>query len=246
MAPKRRKDPEEEPLFSSDDSIDSDDFDDDIEEDSDHEEVAVKPPPAPKVSRHLLQLKEKLGLDALKAKLSATASSNKKIVETSSSADGPLVVVYSDPSKRKKARQTKEQKSQEVGQRKKKEKVPQRPVFDIHQAKHEVRKLAISTMRKAGKQEARAALAISLGAIAPKAKAVHYKELKEAKRAEKEELQRRRQGDEVFASRVGQMARKPAARDDKKKKNNKNRVAGFDAGFGKASQAGRARAGLRK
>ena len=217
----------------------------------------------------------------------------------------------------------------EVGQRKKKEKVPQRPVFDIHQAKHEVRKLAISTMRKAGKQEARAALAISLGAIAPKAKAVHYKEvrsvalvlflvwalclcdakfamvspsfsstqlplsptqstrprelgeaggtswledqpgllgpigsgepdrvffcvwvlpvqLKEAKRAEKEELQRRRQGDEVFASRVGQMARKPAARDDKKKKNNKNRVAGFDAGFGKASQAGRARAGLRK
>ena len=67
-------------------------------------------------------------------------------------------------------------------------------------------------------------------------------QLKEAKRAEKEELQRRRQGDEVFASRVGQMARKPAARDDKKKKNNKNRVAGFDAGFGKASQAGRARA----
>lgn len=61
MAPKRRKDPEEEPLFSSDDSIDSDDFDDDIEEDSDHEEVAVKPPPAPKISRHLLQLKEKLG-----------------------------------------------------------------------------------------------------------------------------------------------------------------------------------------
>ena len=66
----------------------------------------------------------------------------------------------------------------EVGQRKKKEKVPQRPVFDIHQAKHEVRKLAISTMRKAGKQEARAALAISLGAIAPKAKAVHYKEVR--------------------------------------------------------------------
>lgn len=152
---------------------------------------------------------------------------------------GPQVVVYSDPSKRKRERDLKKQQEQQLkkpvkSSAKSDNQRQEAPEFDLIKAKHEVKRLTIQSLKKASKAEAQAALAVSLGALPPKAKAVNYKELKETRKAEQERLKKLKEEENIFASRVQSMTKK------KKPKKNKNKVANFDAGFGKFSP------GLRK
>jgi Domain of unknown function (DUF4602) len=166
-----------------------------------------------------------LGLDAVKASSSSINSEKKQPAATKAKkGNDAVVVVYNDPSKRKKIKQGKEKAGKVV-----KTKDVSRPEFNINTAKHEVRKLAISSLGKTSKAEAQAQLAISLGAIPPKKKPVNYKVLKEMKKKEKAEIEEQKQNEVVFAARISQMAKKKPSK-------NKNKVANFDAGFGKATK----------
>lgn len=175
-------------------------------------------------------------MDELKKKETSEAAS-KTALDSNKDNKGPVVVVYNDPSKRKKLRDLKKQ---EVELRKpipkKSNKGPEeeRPEFNIIKAKHEVKRLTIKALKKTSKEEAQAELAISLGAIPPKRKGVNYKVLKETKKKEQEEIKKLKEAEHVFASRVKTMTKK------KQRKKNKNKVTNFDAGFGKVS------GGLRK
>jgi hypothetical protein len=166
-----------------------------------------------------------LGLDALKGSTSSINSEKKPpVATTAKKGNDPVVVVYNDPSKRKKNKEGKVKAGKVV-----KANNVSRPEFNINTAKHEVRKLAISSLGKTSKAEAQAQLAISLGAIPPKKKPVNYKVLKEMKKKEKAEIEEQKQSEVVFAARISQMAKK-------KPPKNKNKVANFDADFGKATK----------
>jgi len=138
---------------------------------------------------------------------------------------GPLVVVYEDPSKRKKV------KTQVPVPNKKtklsEKEVDQPPEFDLIQAKHDIKKLTISALKTTNKEEAQAELAISLGALPPRAKCINYKELKANQQKEKQNLAKRVASEEVFIQRVSGMNKRVKSTKDK------NKVAGFDSSFGK-------------
>ena len=140
---------------------------------------------------------------------------------------GPLVVVYEDPSKRKKVK-----KPAPVPNKKPKllddQEVDQPPEFDLIKAKHDIKKLTISALRTTSKEEAQAQLAISLGALPPKAKCINYKELKANKQKEKQNLAKCKASEEVFIQRVSGMNQRVQST-----KRDKNKVAGFDSSFGK-------------
>lgn len=157
----------------------------------------------------------------------------KKVTETerpsttpvTNSGKEPLVVVYEDPRKRKKAKKplpavkaVKPVKESLCG-----------PEFNINKAKHEVRRLTISAIKgKASKEEAKAALAISLGALPAKKKPVNYKVLQQMKKKEAEEIAKQKEREQVFIKRVSTMTKK-------KDHKNKNKVINFDGKFGKLS-----------
>lgn len=176
------------------------------------------------------------GLDVLKEKKEAIKASGAS--SQGNSKAGPLVVVYSDPSKRKKERDLKkQQEQQQLKPKSGKKALPpkdEQPEFNIIKAKHEVKQLTIKSLKKASKQEAQAALAISLGALPPKRKAVNYKELKETKKKELEQVKKLKEAEHIFAGRVGTMTKR------KQPKKDRNKVAKFDADFGKLAP------GLRK
>ena len=139
---------------------------------------------------------------------------------------GPLVVVYEDPSKRKKVKTQ----VPDVPNKKTKvseKEVDQPPEFDLIQAKHDIKKLTISALKTTNKEEAQAQLAISLGALPPRAKCINYKELKANQQKEKQNLAKRVASEEVFIQRVSGMNKRVKSTKDK------NKVAGFDSSFGK-------------
>jgi len=166
-------------------------------------------------------------LDQLKKNLPAASGSSK--VKPPTNKPEPLVVVYQDPRKRKKAKKPlpaikapKPVKQSLVG-----------PEFNIHKAKHEMRRLVISGTRgKMSKQEAQAALAISLGALPHKQKPVNYKVLQQMKKKEAEEIATQKEQEQVFVKRANTMAKK---KDGKNKSKNKNKVINFDTNLGKIS-----------
>ena len=147
----------------------------------------------------------------------------KKVAEVKT---GPLVVVYEDPSKRKKAKKPVPVSNKKSKSSSEKE-VDQPPEFDLIQAKHDIKKLAISALKKTSKEEAQAQLAISLGAMPRKAKCINYKELKAKQQKDKAEMARRVASEEVFIQRVSGMNKRVKSTKDK------NKVAGFDSSFGK-------------
>ena len=251
--------------FSDDDWSDEEDFlgDESCDESVDNKKNSSDAQDSkPKTSKHILQLQQRLGtwstllhhmfyftfmsilcqfmlfagLDELK-KRKATEEAEKAAKKPREDQHGPQVVVYSDPSKRKKERdlkkqQLEEQKSAAASKaRNKKTHEEDAPEFNIIKAKHEVKRLTIQSLKKTSKAEAQVALAVSLGALPPKAKPVNYKELKASRKAEQERIQKLKQEEHVFVSRVKTMTKK------KDPKKNKNKVAKFDAGFGKFSPA---------
>ena len=147
-------------------------------------------------------------------------SKKSEAIPTKTVGKSPVVVVYNDPSKRKKPK-----KNQSLNLVGKVADLP-RPEFNIYKAKYEVKKLAISALKKTSKAEAQAQLAISLGAIPPKQKAINYKELKALQLKQKAQLNHQKETEEVFAARVSQMNKRRPPK-------NKNKVANFDANFGK-------------
>ena len=161
-------------------------------------------------------------MDDLKKKVSKTKEITAVPAKTGQE---PMVVVYQDPRKRKKNKKPLPAIKAVIP---KKESLT-RPEFNINKAKHEVRRLAISAIRgKANKEEARIALAVSLGALPPKKKHLNYKELREQKKKEEEVIAKQKEREQVFIKRVSTMAKK-------KDHKNKNKVINFDAKFGKVS-----------
>lgn len=135
-----------------------------------------------------------------------------------------MVVMYNDPSKRKKA---KKNLSAEKPVKDSPDVRQSAPEFNIQKAKHEVRRLAISAIKgKTSRAEAQAALAVSLGALPAKKKPVNYKVLKQMKKKESELVQKMKDREQIFYKRVSGMAKKKDVK-------NKNKVIKFDANFGK-------------
>lgn len=78
----------------------------------------------------------------------------------------PLIVVYNDPSKRKKLKksQATQNSSFQV-----EDNFPEPEEFNLIKTKHEVKKFTIKALKKTSKNQAQIALAVSLGAKPPKA-----------------------------------------------------------------------------
>ena len=139
----------------------------------------------------------------------------------------PLVVVYEDPRKRKKAKKP-------LPAVKAEKPVKQSlcgPEFNINKAKKEVQRLGITAIKgKASKEEAKIAYAVSLGALPPKNKPVNYKEFQQQRKKDEAVIAKHKEEERVFIKRVSTMAKK---KDHKNK--NKNKVINFDSKFGKMS-----------
>merc|ERR1712071_618200 len=96
------KSSDEDSFFDDDDDCDFDDDDDcEFDEEAGVPDKPVEPEP-PKISKRLLQLKELMGLDELKKKVSVADKTS--VATEKKSGKEPLVVGYEDPRKRKKAK----------------------------------------------------------------------------------------------------------------------------------------------
>merc|ERR1712071_251292 len=171
------KSSDEDSFFDDDDDCDFDDDDDcEFDEEAGVPDKPVEPEP-PKISKRLLQLKELMGLDELKKKVSVADKTS--VATEKKSGKEPLVVVYEDPRKRKKAKKP-------LPAVKAEKPVKQSlcgPEFNINKAKKEVQRLGITAIKgKASKEEAKIAYAVSLGALPPKNKPVNYKEFQQQRK----------------------------------------------------------------
>lgn len=169
------------------------------------------------------------GLDELIQKKKEAKPVEKPKPEPNPSKPEPVVVVYNDPSKRKKKRL-------ENGGLKKRRTDDEEDYdepMDLIKAKHEVKRFTMQEMKSKtkGKEEARIQLAVSLGAIAPKQKPVNYKVYKQQRTKELARAKRLKEADNIFASKIQSMVRKP-----KQKKQDRNKVTNFDADFGKLTK----------
>ena len=189
--------------------MDSDDFSE--SEYSSEEEVAepeIVQPKAQKSTRHLEDLKNKLGLDEFKDKAAAKREKRKrqkanrklrkiegsnehvKVIETKGTKLNskaakivPEVVTYVDPKKRNQGKNNHEVKMN----RKDDESMSE---VTMKQARFDVFKFGVKGFDKEGQHEARVALALKLGAKPEKKKCMPISELKEQRKQEREERQR--------------------------------------------------------
>ncbi len=166
-------------------------------------------------------------MNELKIKLS-TAQETKEI-KSSSSKSEPLVVVYNDPSKRKKLRKLQQSTGNITPKMEKDEDLfPEAGEFNLIKAKHDVKKFTIQSLKKTSKARAQAALAVSLGAKAPKPDKTNYKMLKQGKKKEILRMKKLKESNEhVFTSKIKLMNKKKGPKRDK------NKVVNFDSSFGK-------------
>lgn len=165
------------------------------------------------------------GLEVLKNKLLAEQETN-NLAKTSGSNAGPLVVVYNDPSKRKKLRKI--QASKIPSSKKETESVPSEAgEFNLIKAKHDVRQFTIKSMKKINKRQAQIEVAVSLGAKAPKVKAINLKVLKNCQKNQIAKQKKLKESEHVFVNKI-QLTKKK-----KMPIKNKNKVVNFDAKFGK-------------
>lgn len=139
---------------------------------------------------------------------------------------GPLVVVYRDPSKHKKKQKPSNIKSHSNNTNSKNE-VPEDS--DLIKAKHDVQKFVISGLQKSSCENAKIALAVSLGAVPPKKPNLNYKQYKKTKEnAIKKQKKLIEMKEHVFTKKLDIMTNKKRER-----KRDKNKVVNFDSKFGK-------------
>ncbi|XP_059060357.1 uncharacterized protein C1orf131 homolog [Achroia grisella] len=98
--------------------------------------------------------------------------------------------------------------------------------LDLKQIRHEVVKFGMSGFDSTKKEEAKIALAVSLGAKPPKRKYINYKELMQKRKLEKEQEKNERQ----------QMISKSLLKTGGKKKKPNNDVGHFLSGYGKVQK----------
>ncbi|XP_046655740.1 uncharacterized protein C1orf131 homolog [Daphnia pulicaria] len=215
------------PTFSD---SDDDSFFDDEDEEMSSDECQSKPitepqspqSSKPKLSKHLEQLQSRLGLKELKNKLATPKEEQPKPLTVGKSE--PLIVVYNDPSKRKKLKksQATQNSSSQV-----EDNFPEPEEFNLIKTKHEVKKFTIKALKKTSKNQAQIALAVSLGAKPPKAMPVNYKVMQHCKKKEEGRQKRLKQAEHIFATKLQLPNKKKGPRRDR------NKVVNFDAGFGK-------------
>merc|ERR1712029_403992 len=188
--------------------MDSDEFTESeysSEEESEFVQAKTSATKRPKSTKHLDELKAKLGLDEFKDKAAAKREKRKrqkankklkksgedstvKIIETQGTKLNakaakivPEIVTYLDPKKRN--RDHRSEKTQE-------KQVEILEEVTMKQARFDVFKFGIKGFDKEGQHEARVALALKLGAKPEKKKCLPISELKEKRKQEKEEKQR--------------------------------------------------------
>lgn len=207
----------------------------------------------PKLSKHLLQLQQKLGLylllnfipiillvvsnsdnfnntisglEEMKKKL-ATKQEELKQSKPSPLKPEPLVVVYQDPRKRRKLKNTPAF-TNDMSSKIETEAIPFRAEeFNLIKAKHDVKKFTIKALKKSNKRQARIALAVSLGALPPKTQSTNYKVLKQCKKKEIAKEKKLKESEHVFIKKVNSLSKKKVPKRDR------NKVVNFDASFGK-------------
>jgi len=161
--------------------------------------------------RHLEDLKSHLGLDGFKAghcKNEAPELDDSK--QESAKRNGrkiPEVIVFEDPAKRKERRLAEGLKSNahKLVTDSQGNADSEENVFDLKNARHDVKRLGISGLDQKSREEAQIQLAMSLGAKAPKNSYVNYRELQEKKKHEQDELATREK-DEVVKSKTKSLA----------------------------------------
>ena len=188
--------------------MDSDEFSESEYSSEEESELEQPKTSAPKSTRHLEELKAKLGLDEFKDKAAAKREKRKrqkanrklkkcedsneyvKIIETQGTKLNakaakivPEIVTYLDPKKRNQGKRNQSGKVKEKDDESDSE-------VTMKQARFDVFKFGIKGFDKEGQHEARVALALKLGAKPEKKKCLPYSELKEKRKEEKEEKQR--------------------------------------------------------
>lgn len=163
----------------------------------------------------------------MKIKLTAKQEELKLANKPSATKLEPLVVVYQDPRKRKKLRNS-QPTINNLSSNIEIEAAPCRTEeFNLIKAKHDVKKFMIKSLKKTNKEQAKIALAVSLGALPPKPKSTNYKVLKQCKKKDIRKQKKLKETEHIFASKVNSMSKKKAPKRDK------NKVVNFDASFGK-------------
>ena len=231
------------PAFS--DSDDDSFFDNEDDEMSNDESKPIEPQsvkPA-KLSKHLEQLQSRLGelqvqhlsfhknfncqfcigLKELKSKL-VTEQEDKQPKPLTVGKSEPLVVVYNDPSKRKKLKKGLATQNSTVQTE---DNFPKPEEFNLIKTKHDVKKFTIKALKKTSKNQAQIALAVSLGAKPPKAIPTNYKLLQHCKKKEATRQKRLKAAEHIFATKLQLTNKKKGPKRDR------NKVVNFDAGFGK-------------
>ncbi|XP_071157362.1 40S small subunit processome assembly factor 1-like [Mytilus edulis] len=135
--------------------------------------------------RTLFEMKNELGLNELEEKLESEKQSISQKNKNGKPTSGPEVVVYENPSKRKR-------KNKGLGKHTGMKDGNSDEEFDMKRARFEVRKFGIKGFEGNKKDEAMVALLVQLGAKPPKNKFYNYKEFITMKKTEKanEKIQR--------------------------------------------------------
>jgi len=194
----------------NDESDLSDGFD--IEEELEDQSVSNNGIQNPSQNKHLLELKETLGLESFKQQVNAKAAKRRRqkerkrlkkimqagnnqnvksdFVETLASKMGkandiiPEVVTFKDPRKRSVNKVSDKSNTKESD--KSIEKIKDIDEISMKEARWDVYKFGTRGLDKKGQHDARVALAISLGAKPEKNKCMPYEQYKEQQRIEKE------------------------------------------------------------
>lgn len=164
----------------------------------------------------------------MRIKLSTSKQEELKLAnKPSTTKSEPLVVVYQDPRKRRKLRNS-QSSTNNLSTKVEMESTPFRTEeFNLIKAKHDVKKFTIKSLKKTSKEQAKIALAVSLGALPPKPKSTNYKLLKQLKKKEILKQKKMKETENVFASKVSLLSKKKVPKRDK------NKVVNFDSSFGK-------------
>jgi len=194
----------------NDESELSDGFD--IEEEVKDQSLSINSTQNPSSNKHLLELKETLGLESFKQQVNAKAAKRRRqkerkrlkkimqagnnhnvksdFVETLASKMGkandiiPEVVTFKDPRKRSVNKVSDKSNTNESD--KSIEKIKDIDEISMKEARWDVYKFGTRGLDKKGQHDARVALAISLGAKPEKNKCMPYEQYKEQQRIEKE------------------------------------------------------------
>lgn len=162
--------------------------------------------------RTLHELTTELGLKEFEKRLESDKQSDGSDNKSSSVKLGPEIVVYENPSKRKRKTDKLTKYTKRDGNTD--------GEFDMKRARYEVRKFGIKGFQGNKKDEAMVALLVQLGAKPPKNKFYNYKEFTHMKKEEKETQKKQREIDRSLGYKV-------APNRGQRRQKDRNDVGGF-------------------